>query len=162
MGIISVLVGWFTGGAAGLGGKIASIAIGAGILIALASGGYLYLHEKNEAIAQARASLALAQSELSAVVAANGADVQTIDALRAQQAQAAAAEAAMSARDQNNQSSAATIQAAIDQEASVCPTAPGPPNAGGSATDKDAAVAPVLRDALAALAKVQANQGAVP
>jgi hypothetical protein len=99
---------------------------------------------------------------LSAVVAANGADTQTIAALRAQQVQAAAAEAAMDARDQINQSTAATLEAAIDQNASICPAVSVPPSGGNSVTGKDAAVAPVLRDALAALAKVQASEGAAP
>jgi len=166
VGIISNLVSIVSTGVAGIGGKIVSIAIGVVILIAVLGGCYLYLHDKNLALAKAEASLTLAQSELSSAATANAADLQTIDALRAQELQAQAAQVAMNTRDQAIQTSAATIQSSIDRDAIDCPALTPLPITGNTiapiAVTKDGIVAPVLGDALAALGAAQANQGTTP
>ena len=166
MGIISSLAGAVATGGASIGAKIMSYVIGAVILTAIFGGAYFYIHEKNLALAKAQNSLTQAQSQLVVAVAANGADVQTIAALRAQQVQDQAAQMAMDIRDRISQGTAATIQTLIDRESGTCATLPSVSITANPklpiVVAKDNTVAPVLSDALAALAAVQAGQGKTP
>ena len=155
------MVGAISCGGASLGGKIVEIAVAVVVLIAVVGGCYLYLHHKNAEIAVAQAVTIQMQTQLSAVVAANGEDQKIIDAMRAQQVRAEAARVAMAARDQVIQNSVASIQGLIDREAVVFPITP-VASAATRVVGKDAAVAPVLAETLAELAKRQTLPGAKP
>ena len=161
MSLFTSMVGAISCGGASLGGKIVEIAVAVVVLIAVVGGCYLYLHHKNAEIAVAQAVTIQMQTQLSAVVAANGEDQKIIDAMRAQQVRAEAARVAMAARDQVIQNSVASIQGLIDREAVVFPITP-VVSAGTRVVGKDAAVAPVLAETLAELAKRQTLPGAKP
>lgn len=162
MGILSELVAIVSTGGADLWVKFAKFAIPLAAAVLTLSAAFLYVHEKDAALARAQAALARSEQALAATTAANTENVKTIDLLRFQQAQAEAARAAMDLRDQIAQNGAAAIRSMIDREALSCPNMPAVAVASPPSPGKDGPMAPVLRDTLSAMAAAQTAEQVSP
>jgi uncharacterized membrane protein len=143
-----------------VGSKLVTLVIIMVILVAVAAGVYFYVRHKDQVIAGEQTDVTQLQGQLASAIAANNTNLQLIVALQAQQQQAAVARTAMTGRDQTTENNAASIQNVINHDSLVCP----PPATHSAANQtvapgKDNVVAPVLKDALQALASAQSASG---
>ena len=158
MGFFTTAIEAVSTGGASIGAKMIESMISVLVVCAIFFGAYFYLHHKNEQIASAQAEAVQVRSQISTLVATNDEDQKMIDALRAQQLQSDIARNEMKTRDQIMRNTAAAIQSMIDR-ATVAMPVPHPVLVRPGLGAKDAAMAPVLAQTMAALAAGEKSMG---